>query len=151
MFRRSLPTNPVSALVVFEVMVRPLIRLSLGKRHPMRRVIKARAIAPIASVAGRTGFLRGQLLRDQDTGEYLVEAIGEAHGSSHLLALSPRPTAWWWCPAILRKLPPASWSTSHSWRGAADGAAKGSGMRVGDRLSVNLWGTAPHIRVGPTR
>jgi molybdopterin molybdotransferase len=82
-----LPTNPVSALVVFEVMVRPLIRLSLGKRHPMRRVIRARTLAPITSVAGRTGFLRGQLLRDQDSGEYLVEAIGEAPGgSSHLLA-----------------------------------------------------------------
>jgi molybdopterin molybdotransferase len=53
----------------------------------MRRVIRARAVAPIASVAGRTGFLRGQLLRDQDSGEYLVEAIGEAPGgSSHLLA-----------------------------------------------------------------
>ena len=82
-----LPANPVSALVVFEVMVRPLIRLSLGKRQPMRRVIRARALAPIPSVAGRTGFLRGQLLRDEDTGDYLVEAIGETpSGSSHLLA-----------------------------------------------------------------
>ena len=82
-----LPANPVSALVVFEVMVRPLIRLSLGKRQPMRRVVSARAIAPISSVAGRTGYLRGQLLRDEDTGDYLVEAIGEAPGgSSHLLA-----------------------------------------------------------------
>ncbi|MBU3750243.1 MAG: molybdopterin molybdotransferase MoeA [Mycobacterium sp.] len=82
-----LPANPVSALVVFEVMVRPLIRLSLGKRQPMRRVVRARALAPITSVAGRTGFLRGQLLRDEDTGDYLVEAIGEAAGgSSHLLA-----------------------------------------------------------------
>ncbi|MBU3705393.1 MAG: molybdopterin molybdotransferase MoeA [Mycobacterium sp.] len=82
-----LPANPVSALVVFEVMVRPLIRLSLGKRQPMRRVVKARAIAPISSVAGRTGYLRGQLLRDEDTGDYLVEAIGETPGgSSHLLA-----------------------------------------------------------------
>ena len=82
-----LPANPVSALVVFEVMVRPLIRLSLGKRQAMRRVVRARALAPIASVPGRTGFLRGQLLRDQDTGDYLVEAIGEAPGgSSHLLA-----------------------------------------------------------------
>jgi len=35
-----LPANPVSALVVFEVMVRPLIRLSLGKRQPMRRVVQ---------------------------------------------------------------------------------------------------------------
>lgn len=82
-----LPANPVSALVVFEVMVRPLIRLSLGKRQPMRRVVRARTLTPITSVAGRTGFLRGQLLRDQDTGDYLVEAIGETPGgSSHLLA-----------------------------------------------------------------
>jgi len=82
-----LPTNPVSALVVFEVMVRPLIRLSLGKRQPMRRVIQARALAPIESVRGRKGYLRGQLMRDQDTGEYLVQALGGAPGgSSHLLA-----------------------------------------------------------------
>ncbi|CAN7595274.1 molybdotransferase-like divisome protein Glp [Mycolicibacterium frederiksbergense] len=82
-----LPANPVSALVVFEVMVRPLIRMSLGKRQPMRRVIQARTLAPITSVAGRKGFLRGQLMRDQDTGEYLVQALGGAPGaSSHLLA-----------------------------------------------------------------
>ena len=82
-----LPANPVSALVVFEVMVRPLIRLSLGKRQPMRRVVQARTLSPITSVAGRKGFLRGQLMRDQDTGEYLVQALGGAPGaSSHLLA-----------------------------------------------------------------
>ena len=82
-----LPANPVSALVVFEVMVRPLIRMSLGKRQPLRRVVQARALSPISSVAGRKGFLRGQLMRDQDTGEYLVQALGGAPGaSSHLLA-----------------------------------------------------------------
>ena len=82
-----LPTNPVSALVVFEVMVRPLIRLSLGKRQAIRRVIRARTLKGIESVPGRKGFLRGQLLRDQDSGDYLVEAIGDAPGgSSHLLA-----------------------------------------------------------------
>jgi molybdopterin molybdotransferase len=82
-----LPANPVSALVVFEVMVRPLIRLSLGKRQPMRRVVRARTLSPITSVVGRKGFLRGQLMRDQDTGEYLVQALGGAPGaSSHLLA-----------------------------------------------------------------
>ncbi len=82
-----LPANPVSALVVFEVMVRPLIRLSLGKRQPTRRVVQARTLAPIASVPGRKGYLRGQLMRDQDTGEYLVQALGGAPGSSsHLLA-----------------------------------------------------------------
>ena len=82
-----LPANPVSALVVFEVMVRPLIRMSLGKRQPMRRVIQARTLAPITSVAGRKGYLRGQLMRDQDTGDYLVQALGGTPGaSSHLLA-----------------------------------------------------------------
>ncbi len=82
-----LPANPVSALVVFEVMVRPLIRMSLGKRQPLRRVVQARTLSPISSVAGRTGYLRGQLMRDQDTGEYLVQALGGAPGaSSHLLA-----------------------------------------------------------------
>ncbi|EJZ11949.1 molybdotransferase-like divisome protein Glp [Mycolicibacterium vaccae] len=82
-----LPANPVSALVVFEVMVRPLIRLSLGKRQATRRIVPARALSPIESVAGRKGFLRGQLMRDQDTGEYLVQALGGAPGaSSHLLA-----------------------------------------------------------------
>jgi molybdopterin molybdotransferase len=81
-----LPANPVSALVVFEVMVRPLIRLSLGKRQPMRRIVQARTLSPITSVAGRKGYLRGQLMRD-DSGEYLVQALGGAPGaSSHLLA-----------------------------------------------------------------
>src|SRR6185312_15865105 len=82
-----LPTNPVSALVVFEVMVRPLIRLSLGKRQPTRRIVEARTLSPISSVPGRRGYLRGQLMRDQDTDEYLVQALGGAPGaSSHLLA-----------------------------------------------------------------
>ena len=82
-----LPANPVSALVVFEVMVRPMIRLSLGKRQPMRRIVQARTLSPITSVAGRKGYLRGQLMRDQETGEYLVQALGGAPGaSSHLLA-----------------------------------------------------------------
>lgn len=82
-----LPSNPVSALVVFEVMVRPLIRISLGKRNPRRRTIAARVISPVDSVWGRRGYIRGQLMRDRDTGEYLVQPLGAATGApSHLLA-----------------------------------------------------------------
>lgn len=82
-----LPANPVSALVAFEVMVRPLIRIALGKRQPMRRTVSARTVGPILSAPGRKGFLRGQLMRDERTGEYLVQ-VAEASetGSSHLLA-----------------------------------------------------------------
>ncbi len=79
-----LPSNPISALVVFEVLVRPLIRLALGKRNPHRRTITARLLSPVTSTAGRSGFIRGQLLRDPDTGEYLVQPLGTS--GAHLLA-----------------------------------------------------------------
>lgn len=78
-----IPSNPMSALVVFEVMVRPLIRLALGKSQPMRRLVRAIATAPIPSPAGRKGYVRGQLMRDEDSGEYLVEPISDS--GSHLL------------------------------------------------------------------
>ncbi|MBC7299418.1 MAG: molybdopterin molybdotransferase MoeA [Nocardia sp.] len=82
-----LPANPVSALVVFEVMVRPLIRIALGRRQPMRRIVTARTITPITSMPGRKGYLRAQLLRDEATGDYLVQPLGNGNGgSSHLLA-----------------------------------------------------------------
>ncbi|WP_194826710.1 gephyrin-like molybdotransferase Glp [Nocardia sp. XZ_19_231] len=81
-----LPANPVSALVVFEVMVRPLIRIALGRRQPMRRIVSARTITPVTSLPGRKGYLRAQLLRDETTGDYLVQPLGNGNaGSSHLL------------------------------------------------------------------
>jgi molybdopterin molybdotransferase len=79
-----LPANPMSALVVFEVFVRPLIRAALGKRNPYRRAVSARLLSPLNSTKGRRGFLRGQLLRDAENGEYLVQPLGTS--GSHLLA-----------------------------------------------------------------
>jgi molybdopterin molybdotransferase len=79
-----LPSNPMSALIVFEVMVRPLIRAAQGKRNPHRRHITARLLSPVASVKGRRGFLRAQLLRDEGNGEYLAQPLGQS--GSHLLA-----------------------------------------------------------------
>lgn len=79
-----LPANPISALVAFEVLIRPLIRLALGKRNPYRRTVVARLLSPVQSTKGRRGFLRGQLLRDEHTGEYLVQPLGTS--GAHLLA-----------------------------------------------------------------
>jgi molybdopterin molybdotransferase len=79
-----LPANPVSALLVFEILVRPLIRAGLGKANPHRRMITARLLSPVTSTAGRTGFLRGQLLREDATGDYLVSPVGLS--GAHLLA-----------------------------------------------------------------
>ena len=79
-----LPANPISALVTFEVLVRPLLRIALGKRNPYRRTVIARLLSPVQSTKGRRGFLRGQLLRDENTGEYLVQPLGTS--GAHLLA-----------------------------------------------------------------
>ncbi|GAB2506505.1 Molybdopterin molybdenumtransferase [Corynebacterium atrinae] len=82
-----LPSNPVSALVTFEVFIRPLIRMSLGKRNAQRRVVRARAVNHVASREGRRGFVRARLMRDADTHDYLVEGLGGATGApAHLLA-----------------------------------------------------------------
>ena len=56
----------------------------------MRRVVQARALSPIESVAGRKGFLRGQLMRDQDTGEYIPNpsSPSQSNGKSVSLSLS---------------------------------------------------------------
>lgn len=82
-----LPANPVSALVTFEVLIRPLIRMSLGKRNANRRVVRARALNHIASREGRRGFIRARLMRDAQTQDYLVEGLGAAGGApAHLLA-----------------------------------------------------------------
>ena len=46
--------------------------------------ITARLLSPIASVKGRKGYLRGQLLRDETNGEYLAQPLGMS--GAHLLA-----------------------------------------------------------------
>lgn len=79
-----IPANPMSALVVFEVLIRPLIRVARGTRNPHRRTVSARLLSPVSSTKGRRGFLRGQLLRDESTGEYLVQPLGTS--GAHLLA-----------------------------------------------------------------
>jgi molybdopterin molybdotransferase len=79
-----LPVNPVSALLVFEVMVRPLIRTALGKHTPYRRLITARLLSPVTSTPGRKGFLRGALLREEGSGAYLVSPLRLS--GAHLLA-----------------------------------------------------------------
>lgn len=82
-----LPANPVSALVLFEVLVRPLIRTTLGRNDPRRRRISARLLSPLSSIPGRRGYLRGQLLREEASGDYLVQPLGTS-GTQLLSALA---------------------------------------------------------------
>ena len=78
-----LPGNPVSALVSFEVFVRPAIRFMLGKRQLSRRTVIATSLQVLSSPPDRRQYRRGLLHREPD-GSFSVEPIGGA--GSHLLA-----------------------------------------------------------------
>jgi molybdopterin molybdotransferase len=78
-----LPGNPVSALVSFEVFVRPAIRLLLGKRQLQRSTVQAVAIERVESPIGMRQYRRGVLHREAN-GTYSVSFAGGA--GSHLLA-----------------------------------------------------------------
>ena len=75
----TLPGNPVSSLVSFEVFVRPALRAALGHPHPDRPVVTARLAERWTSPAGRRQFRRGLL----DAVHGTVREIGGP--PSHLL------------------------------------------------------------------
>lgn len=77
------PAHPATALLLFEVLVRPLLRAVQGA-DPYRRTIAARLTSPVTSIKGRRGYLRGRLLREKATGDYLVQPLGMA--GIHLLS-----------------------------------------------------------------
>jgi molybdopterin molybdotransferase len=57
----TLPGNPVSSLVSFEVFVRPALRAAMGFPRPGRAVVRAALTEDIDSPAGRRQFRRGFL------------------------------------------------------------------------------------------
>src|SRR5256885_165077 len=62
----GLPGNPVSAMVTFELFVRPALRRMLGCAVVARPRVVARALAPIANRGARRGYLRVGLSRDAE-------------------------------------------------------------------------------------
>lgn len=77
------PSHPATALLLFEVLVRPLLRRTQGRTDPYRRTMSAQLTSPITSVLGRRGYLRARLLREQVNREYLVQPLGTS--GTHLL------------------------------------------------------------------
>jgi molybdopterin molybdotransferase len=57
----GLPGNPVSAMVTFELFVRPALFKMSGRTRLTRPRLRARALAPIANPGSRRGYLRVQL------------------------------------------------------------------------------------------
>ena len=77
----TLPGNPVSAFVSFEVFVRPMIRRMLGVTPLERPVVSAKCLGELTSPAGRRQYARGWL--DVKDGHYIVTPIGGQ--GSHLV------------------------------------------------------------------
>jgi molybdopterin molybdotransferase len=72
----GLPGNPVSAMVTFELFVRPALRKMAGHRQLARPTIRARALAPIPNPGSRRGYLR-VTLRAGPGGEYGARLTGD--------------------------------------------------------------------------
>jgi molybdopterin molybdotransferase len=77
------PGEPVSALVSFEVFVRPAIRLMLGKRQLFRRTVQAISAQQLLSPLGYRQYVHGLVMRHPDGG-YVVEPVGS--GDEAMLA-----------------------------------------------------------------
>jgi molybdopterin molybdotransferase len=60
----GLPGNPVSAMVTFELFVRPALRRMAGATSIDRPRLRARALEPIANPGSRRGYLRVTLTPD---------------------------------------------------------------------------------------
>ena len=71
----GLPGNPVSAMVTFELFVRPALLRLAGHERVARPRIRARALDPIANPGRRRGYLRVTLVREGD--EYWARLTGE--------------------------------------------------------------------------
>jgi molybdopterin molybdotransferase len=75
----GLPGNPVSAMVTFEVFVRPALLKMAGRRRLTRPRVGARALAPVPNPGSRRGYLRVQLERvEQGLGARLTGEQGSA-------------------------------------------------------------------------
>ncbi len=78
----TLPGNPVSAYVSFEVFVRPVIRKMLGLESLHRPIMSARCARAFSSPQGKRQYARGRL--EFRNGVYTVQPMSGA--GSHLLA-----------------------------------------------------------------
>lgn len=80
----GLPGNPVSALVTFEVFVRPALLRMAGRRRCLRRSIEARLAGPVEGRPGKAHWIRGRL--DRVEGGWTVASTGP-QGSGILSSL----------------------------------------------------------------
>ena len=97
----GLPGNPVSAIVTFELFVRPMIRRLLGHRALFPRAVDCVAADPLATAGGATYLLRGHL----DASTTPAQASLAGGQGSHVLLAMGRADALLVVPPELSALP----------------------------------------------
>ncbi|HXD97947.1 MAG TPA: gephyrin-like molybdotransferase Glp [Candidatus Acidoferrum sp.] len=80
----GLPGNPVSAMVTFELFVRPALLKMTGRRRLTRPRVKARALQPVPNPGSRRGYLRVQL---EASGDGLGARLTGEQGSAILRSM----------------------------------------------------------------
>ncbi|HEU4370883.1 MAG TPA: gephyrin-like molybdotransferase Glp [Methylomirabilota bacterium] len=80
----GLPGNPVSAMVTFELFVRPALLKMSGRRRLARPRLRVRALAPVPNPGSRRGYLRVRL---ESTGEGLGARLTGGQGSAILRSM----------------------------------------------------------------
>lgn len=98
----TLPGNPVSAYVSFEVFVRPALRRMLGVEPLQRPVLQARCPSGLRSPAGKQQYHRMRL--ESSGGVHVVHPVGGT--GSHLLADLAHANALAIVPAEVTEVPP---------------------------------------------
>ena len=71
----SLPGNPVSALVTFEVFVRPALLRMMGRKRVLRPLVKATLAGEVRKKPGKVHFLRVGI--EVKGGEYIASSAGD--------------------------------------------------------------------------
>jgi molybdopterin molybdotransferase len=101
----GLSGNPVSAMITFEIFVRPALRKMLGHRKLHRELISVRLAEPVEIAAPLTHFLRAAVTRS-DNGEYVARLAGSQ--SSAVLTAMARANALLVVPADRQSNPVGS-------------------------------------------
>lgn len=82
----SIPGEPVSAFVAYEVFARPAIRRLLGQRHVFRGVVRARLRAPLSAQDGIRKFAPAAVT--ERDGKFAAEPVPPGQACSLLAAVS---------------------------------------------------------------
>ena len=82
----GLPGNPVSSMVTFEQLVRPVLRRLQGARPSKRPVLKGRLTHDLHSEVGRLEFVRARAIADAEGGLQATPLAGQGSGVLSTLA-----------------------------------------------------------------